>query len=208
MKETLLEFYRKYNDIILSVIFLLSALLILFQVAYPNILNIMSTHEEIKKEEGKLSTYESSYRVLNNLNEQEIDNDVSLATEALPSVKDPGSIYLAIVAATTKSGASLKGFNIKVGDILGKEPPVGSFPQKILVETQISDMDQEGFKAFVNALLTELPVSTISQATINQGDARVTLNFYYMPYDLKVINAEVITPLSAPEKKTLTDINN
>lgn len=206
MKNTILQFYKKYSEIILSVAFVLSALLIFMQVTYPNVMTILATHEEINQEQSKLATYESSYRVLNNLNEQQIDNDVALATEALPSVKDPGSIYLAVVAATTNAGASLKGFTIQVGDILGKEPPVGNFPQKILVETKISGMDQEGFKAFVNSLLTELPVSTISQAKINEGDASITLNFYYMPYDLNIINAEVISPLSAPEQKTLNDI--
>ncbi len=207
MEKKLIQFYKKYSEIILPVVLLLSAVLIFFQVTLPNFLSIQSTHEEVNSEQQKLDSYKSSYSVLNNLNEQKINEDVVLATQALPSEKDPGSIYLAVVAAATDAGAELKAFSIQVGDILGKETLAPGVPQRILVNVKLSGMDQVAFKSFANRLLTELPISTMSEVRISEDDADIDLNFYYMPYNLALINAEIITSLNAAEQKTLTDLN-
>lgn len=207
MEKKLIQFYKKYSEIILPVVLLLSALLIFFQVTLPNFQTIQSTHEEVSTQQQKLDSYKSSYSVLNNLNEQKINEDVVLATQALPSEKDPGSIYLAVVAAATHADAILKGFSIQVGDILGKEALSPGVPQRILVNVRMSGMDQVSFKTFANRLLTELPISTISEVRISDGEADIDLNFYYMPYNLALINAEIITSLNAAEQKTLTDLN-
>ncbi len=206
MEKGLIKFYRKYSEIILPVVLALSAVLIFFQVSYPNLITIFSLHEEISAEQETLDTYESSYNLLANLNEQKLNNEVSLATEALPSGKDPGSIYLAIVAAATGANATMKGFSIQVGDILGKEETDGK-PQVILVNAKLSGMSQDSFQTFTNTLLTELPISTISEARISEGEANIDLNFYYMPYNLSLINNEVITPLELSQQKILTDLN-
>lgn len=207
MEKKLIQFYKKYSEIILPVVLLLSAVLIFFQVTLPNFQTIQSTHEEVSTQQQKLDSYKSSYSVLNNLNEQKINEDVVLATQALPSEKDPGSIYLAVVAAATHADAVLKGFSIQVGDILGKEALSPGVPQRILVNVRMSGMDQVSFKTFANRLLTELPISTISEVRISDGEADIDLNFYYMPYNLALINAEIITSLNAAEQKTLTDLN-
>ncbi|MBP7832497.1 MAG: hypothetical protein KA035_01875 [Candidatus Levybacteria bacterium] len=207
MEKKLIQFYKKYSEIILPVVLLLSAVLIFFQVTLPNFLSIQSTHEEVNSEQQKLDSYKSSYSVLNNLNEQKINEDVVLATQALPSEKDPGSIYLAVVEAATDAGAELKAFSIQVGDILGKETLAPGVPQRILVNVKLSGMDQVAFKSFANRLLTELPISTMSEVRISEDDADIDLNFYYMPYNLALINAEIITSLNAAEQKTLTDLN-
>jgi len=206
MENKFKQFYKKYSEIILPVVLLLSALLILVQVSYPNFLTIQSLHEEVSAEQLKLESYKSSYTVLNNLNEGKINEDVSLATQALPSEKDPGSIYLAVIAAATSADAELNSFSVQVGDILGKEALNPGVPQRILVNVKLSGMDQVSFKTFANRLLTELPVSTISEVRISETEADIDLNFYYMPYNLAVINAEVISPLNAQEQKTLTDL--
>lgn len=207
MEKRLIQFYKKYSEIILPIVFVIAAGVIFFQVSYPNVYTIISLQQEVSAEQAKLDTYKSSYSVLNNLNEQRLDRDVLLATDALPSVKDPGSIYLAVVAATTDAGGSLNGFSVQVGDILGKEIVTSGVPQKILVNVTVSDMDQDGFKIFTNALIGELPISTISEAKISNGEGDIDLNFYYMPYNLEFINTEIIKPLTQSEQKILSEIN-
>lgn len=198
-------FYKKYKDIIIPFVFLIAAVFIILQITMPNMYAIMQLHADTADEQKKLNTYKNSYGVIDAVNEDILNDQVTLASKALPVSKSPGDIYLAVVSAATDANVSLKGFSVNVGSIV--QPGVlPSTLMEISVTASLSDVDVSSFEVFMNSLMRELPLSKIKQASVSGGAGSIVMDFYYKGYDLGFINSENIVPLTSQELNILEQV--
>lgn len=205
--DPILKFYKKHDQILLPILFLLGAILIVFEVTMPSFSELTTLRADMQSREQKLKTYKNSYELLNSLNEATLNEEVTKARQALPPDKDPGAIYLAIVASATKAQSQLKALSLRLGDIYKKGDQGGEkLPQVVLTGIKLEGMNAQQFEVFVASLTKEFPLSTIASANINNEQGDIDLWFYYLPYNLSFINTENITPLTAEEQATLRSI--
>lgn len=200
-------FYQKYKGILIPIVFLLASLFIALQIAYPNIETISQLHTQISDEEKKLQVIKNSYGVVNSVDENTLNDQVSIATKALPNSKSPSDIYLAVVSAATNANASLKSFSVNVGSLLSpKEGAEVNTPTNVSVKASFTGMNVNSFQVFMESLMKEAPISVIRNAEISKESGEISVDFFYKGYDLTYINSENIGNLTPAEKNTLKAI--
>lgn len=198
-------FYKKYKAIIFPIVFLITAVFIVLQITMPNAYAIMQLQSDTAEEQKKLNTFKNSYGVIDAINEGTLDDQVTLATKALPVSKNPGDIYLAVVSAATDANVSLKGFTVNIGSIVQPGAQTSGIMQ-IEVAASLSGVDVASFEAFSESLMKEVPLSKIRKAAISNEEGSITIDFYYKGYDLSFINSESIVPLTSQDLNILRQI--
>lgn len=206
---SLFGLFRKYKDILLPIVFLLASVFIFLQIALPNITTITSLREEVAVQQEKLNEFQNSYDTLTSLDETKLDQNITTATQALPATKNIDKIYLAITASAADSGVEVSGYSVQVGDVYqkGANRTGGATPQTVTVSVSVANVDAVTLEAFTKALLTQFPMSRISRVGVVSTEGDINIGFYFIPYNLALINTEIITPLSPAETQTLSAIS-
>lgn len=205
--DQLIKFYKQHDQILLPLVFLLSALFIIIQFIMPNFSELTVLREDMLAREQKLNVYQNSYELLNGLNEESLNTDVTQARQALPPDKDPAAIYLAVITSVTKAESQLKTFSMRLGEVYKKGYKGGEKqPLNVITGIKVDQMDAEQLNVFVETLSKEFPLSQVTKVTVANSSADIELWFYYLPYNLTQINTENITPLNTQQQNTLRSI--
>lgn len=206
--QELIFFYKKYQSIIIPCLFFLGAIFIFIQIIMPTLSAIGAQRQTLKTEEQKLSDYTNSVTVLNSLDDAQVSKNANIAISALPPSKDVQSIYLALTTSATKAGIILTGFSVSLGDVFGKT----SVPQNttgipfVVVTVKVEGANIDNIIEFSNELAKVSPLNKVTGANINSGSGDMDIVFYYKPYDLRLINQNVVKPLSESEQLMLNEL--
>lgn len=203
------NFFQKYKDILIPLILIVCAVFIIFQAVMPSLGSITELNRELRSEEKKLIDYKNSENVLASLNEQELLSRFETATSALPNTKDIQAIFLALNSAASESDLVLSGFSVQAGEVFeknAKNKNIQGTPA-VTVSIELSGVNENSILLFIKNLGGNFPLSKVTKMDLVNGAAELDIEFFYKPYDLNRINANVVLPLTEDEKKTLDNLS-
>ena len=157
MKQEFFQIYIKYKNQILPITFILLSLFIAFRVILPQFSSISETYTTIESKKQELLTLNSSIKVLENTSDGEISQDLTIATDALPTSKDVTKIFGAMTSAARASNTELNEFSLKVGGVFGKAVGQGDVAStigvpQVSVVARVSSSHASGLIQFAQEL--------------------------------------------------------
>lgn len=210
--QDLKTFYKKYSSILIPGVFVLCAFFLFLQVVLPALSALNSARANLSSEQKKLSSYNESIAMLQRTEESQLSYDVGVVTAALPPSKDVQATYLALTESAAASGVTLSGFSVVVGDIYGKSdaksPTSATSEPTPFMSTNItlSGVNIQSLTQFMSQLQKSAPLSRVTGFSITDGQGTMGINFYYKPYDLSVINSNVVSQLTANQQQLLKSL--
>lgn len=195
--------YHNNRNYILPIVVILVSLFLFIKFIIPQMVALSETQELIKTENEKLEILRNNLNLLSNANEQTLDSQLAVTTEALPTNKDFAGILNAVSLAANRTGVFLGDFEFQVGDVSKDNPQIPLSPSLELVLTV-----RGGVKPtlnFINELYRSVPVSEVLTLEINDTVALLTTSFYYKTYPKTGFSYNV--PLKPLSKRSLDTIN-
>lgn len=176
-------------------------------VILPQIDNIGLQREMNSKKQVKVEELRNSLNVLQSVSAEQVEQDLKLASSALPANKDVISVYTSIASLANFSNVQLRGFTIKVGDLYVKDESAKAedvdissatgFPTMDVIVT-LSAADQKNLVVFTEELYKNFPIARINTVSAQENESMVEISFYYRPYDLsKIEGSDKLTPYSS-----------
>ncbi len=202
-------FYNRHKSLVLASLFLLGSFFILLQVTIPQIGAVIEAQSVLQAEQDKLLSYKTSVATIGQIPESQVESDFVTTTNALPSTKSVQSMYLALTASASNAQVSINGFTVKVGGVFKKGVPesvAATGVPYVTVNLSLAGLDRNGVQAFAKELLNEAPLSKIVKIRMNQGLADVDVVFYYKPFDLNLLQSDIVVPFTASESKLIQEL--
>lgn len=211
MEKMFAPYYSKYKQYILPLILFCVSFFIIFKVFLPELSSISEEKRVIEAKKMEIETLQKTYETLSGQDDTEIDDDLKIATSALPASKDPSAIFQAMVSAAAKSNVELKQFSFKVGSIYGKQAQSFSSDKTgipfLTVLIRISSTDAQNFIRFASEIQKSVPIAEVKNINMQGSSGTLEVNFYYKPYDLTVLTKQnKIIPLTPAEEKILEQL--
>lgn len=212
MKQEFFQIYIKYKNQILPITFILLSLFIAFRVILPQFSSISETYTAIESKKQELLTLNSSIKVLENTSDDQISQDLTIATDALPTSKDVTKIFGAMTSAARASNTELNEFSLKVGGVFGKAVGQGDVAStigvpQVSVVARVSSSDAPGLIQFAQELDKTLPLSEIKRIDTVSNLGTFEISFYYKPIDLNLVSKkDKVTPLTQADRNLLNQL--
>lgn len=199
------EFYLKNKEIVISVVGLFVSLILFFMFVIPLGKEVIESKNQRDQALKDLSVMEDNYNYISGLNDGIITDYAQTLTKALPVEKDFGGILSVISSASIKSGAAVGNFEFQVGDIEKAPTGVSGNPSMQLLITVESDL--RGAASFADALSESLPLSEVTSIDFNNGNALVSVLFYYKPINRAAISsAAPLRRLTARDEELIAEL--
>lgn len=208
--EKVQSFYKKNTQLVYAVVCLLASFFIVSQIILPTLSSARGARQDLSLEQTKLDNYNASLIILKKVDDSTLSRQADIAVQAVPPSKDIQAIYLALTTSAAAGNVSVRGFTVKIGDIFQKgsqEKLSTTGVPFVLVNLQVSGADPASLYAFSRALSGQFPLSTIINASTNIGEGNMDIAFYYKPYDLSVINRDVVVPVSLLDQNILNGLS-
>lgn len=199
-------FYKKNTLAVYAGLFLVFAVFIFLQIVLPVLSVAGDLVSQVSTQQKKLDDYKKSEAVLKKLDTAVLSHQKNITTRALPSSKDIQAIYLALTQSAASANVSVRGFTVKIGDIFkkGRQEKISTTGVPFVVVTLlVSQTDPASLYDFSQKLSKQVPLSAIVKANVKSGEGEIDIAFYYKPFDLSLINRNVIVPLSVEDQKVL-----
>lgn len=193
--------YEKYKFYLLPIIITLTSIFLFLRITLPFLGEYQSLQGLKVEEEKKLQTLRSNYEILSNIDDGNLDSQLAVATDALPSGKDFASVLNAVSTSAGKSGVILGDYEFQVGNISEDTPSV-KFPSLELVLTVNGGVSQS--LAFVEELYKSVPLAEVLNMEINNNRSLITVIFYYKSLPG---TPSVTAPIANLSEKNLSTIN-
>jgi hypothetical protein len=193
--------YEKNKKYLLPLLVILASIVLFLQVTMPLFSEYSSSQELKVLEEQKLSTLRNNYNILQSADEQSLDDQLELATDALPPGKDFASILNAVTIAARNAGIILGDYEFQVGD-LSKDAQAAKYPSLELALTVSGSVTT--IINFMEQVYTSLPLAEIINVEMNNNRAVMTVVFYYKALPG---TPAVTSPIQSLTPKNLTTLN-
>lgn len=212
MKQEFFQIYTKYKNQILPITFIILSLFVAFRVILPQFSSISQTNTEIENKKQELEILNNSIKVLETASDDEVSQDLTLSTDALPTSKDVTKIFGAMTAAARASNTELNEFSLKVGGVFGKAvsqvdvaPTIG-VPQ-VSVVARVSSSNASNLIQFAQELDKTLPLSEVKRIDTVSNLGTFEISFYYKPIDLNLVSKkDKVVPLTQADRNLLNQL--
>lgn len=210
-------FGRKFTATeLLAVSLVIISLVIVFVIIIPQLGNIGIQRERNSAKQAEVSALSNTLTTLQSANPQQIDEDMQLVHNALPTSKDVIAVFSTLSSLATSSNVQLRGFTIQVGELYNRDSvtsptqrdvsSVTGFPTMDVVIT-VSTSDEDNLVTFSNQLYESLPIARINTVSNRDNLSTIDISFYYRPYDLNQIeNSNEVIPYLSEYGTTLQQI--
>jgi len=187
-------------------------LLLIFTFVIPEISQWFSIQTEVATAQQRISVLQNNINFMNNLNKGTVDNQLQVASQALPPQKDFGLILQSISSAALTSGVALGDYTFPVGNITStKITPVSGAANQTpgLPVTVIITGSFEKVKRFIAAIENNSPVAQVTSIDGSGKTISLTIEFYEKPFPtLSVTGDTPLTPLSPKQSALLEQLAN
>lgn len=208
------EIYRKRKHQLLPIIFGFAAFFVIVRIIMPQWEDISTVRLLLTDKETAVQAKEETIRVLNSIATEKVEADYLTATTALPIQKDVILIFTELNDAAARSGVSLGGFNVKVGDIYStekKEEPRGKAIEGVPYINILVNVngENENVRKFADELYKSIPLVEITSIDVAKNDARYDVNFFYKPIALRPQNEQTtaLKALNPQEEQQLRELD-
>lgn len=185
--------FNQNKPYVLPVVIVIISIIIFFQFVIPQFGTFLAISKEAKEVSLKLETAKENLQILTNINEETLDSQVKILSQALPLNKDFAGMLNAIYSAAQKTGVRLGSFSLKIGD-LAKPENSDDFPL-VNVSLPISS-GVNAVNSFVDVITRSVPLSKIYFVRISNLSSMVSLSFYYKPLGNSSYNQDDVSPVS------------
>lgn len=186
--------FNKNKSYILPIAIILVSIILFFQFVIPQFGALLSARKEARETLSKLQALKENLNVLTNINEETLDSQLKILSQALPLNKDFIGILNSIHYASQKTGANLGNFSFQVGDLFKSEESPG-FPMikvPIFINSDVATVNN-----FVKTISETVPLSEVSLIKIGDVSSTVDLYFYYKPMRASNYSQDaLISPIS------------
>lgn len=177
----------------------------------PELNNWFSIRNEVIATRQRIAVLQQNINFINTLNKNTLNQQLQVATGALPSEKDFGTILDAISYASVNSGVSLSDYSFQVGNIASSSGQVNVVGYNGLSSIQVTIVVNGGIdqiKHFIQSLENTLPLSEVTMIDGSGGNISLTIQFYQKPFPASNFSTETpLTPLSAGEVSLLQTLS-
>lgn len=171
----------------------------------PNILAFPSKKHARDTEVAKLNEIKAARDILNSINQEQLDSEVQIVSNALPSEKNFELILGAINEAATRSNALISGYRF-ADNASSISTPGQKFPSLLFDIDIAGNIDQAA--DFANELYKTYPVSSIKSISYSNGISVLSVEFYYKPFvSLSEEQGGVVRRKNSKELSTMSEIS-
>lgn len=215
-KKGMRYWYYKYRDseyfslgIMFSVV--LACIFLIFQVIVPQVNSWFSIRDETIATSQRIAILQENINYMNNLDKGLLQSQLNTATNALPTVKDFGSILDIVADASVASGVSLNDYSFQVGDVASSSGGLDiDTKRKGLTSIKITVVAAgtiEKVKRFIQTLEKSLPVSEVVDIDGSGETLSISIQFYQKSVpDIKLEEDKPLTSLSAEQSNLLQQL--
>lgn len=210
--------YIRYKDspyfsaTVYASILLVSIFLIYF-VLVPQVTNFFSIREEISRTRERIAVMNDNIAFLMSLNDQELNQDVSLVTTALPPERDVSLLLSAINDAARQSGVLLDDFSFQAGRISsrGSAPGATEGDERAKITFNVQGSLTE-ITTLVTQLQQKIPLLAIAEVDATFGSnnsTEITVTYYTKALPLVQEDASLpLKPLTNQNKALLDQLQS
>lgn len=207
--EVIKIIYLKYKEYLWPLCLFIISWFVFLQFAIPQIQSFLATKDEVAASEQTLATITQNYNTLISLNNNDLKQNTTIATQALPITKDFAGVLTGISNAAGLSGVVVSDYSFAVGDINGLKLVKD---QTIKVTLNLQG-NTEQIKKFLTSLQNLTPLSEVTEVNIlGDTSAQITANFYYSTLPkITFIDTNPLPQLAASQKQLLkqfSEVNN
>lgn len=199
--------YRKYKSYVIPVIAILVCWYVFFQFVVPQIQSFLAVKSTVDTNEQILAVMTQNYNTIASLDSTKLDQQLTIANDALPAEKDFAGILNAISNAAGISGAIVNDYSFELGDLTNTPTGLASNQTVQLALTLKGTIEQA--KKFLKALDKQLPISQVTSINIVSSSAiSVGANFFFSTASTPLFNATQPLPvITSGEKKLLQTLS-
>ena len=202
-KEALKGFYQKNRIIIFPILVGISSLVLIFLVLIPQISKLISNNSSLTEVQKQSKFLEVKAQDLQDLDEIQLQKDLNLSLNALPSSKDYLEVIALIQSLLPQTDFSLQSL------LFGQADSASSSKSYFTVKLELT-----GPKSSVNQLLTSIEstyrpmrVASIETSTPKQDspltNTVILLNVYYSPLPTTLGSTQQPLPKLSDKDKEL-----
>lgn len=208
--------YRKHKKQLLPLIFGFVSVFVFFRIIMPQWSDIRDVQQLLTTKSDTVNAKDATVTLLNSLPQEEVDNNYTLVTTALPLQKDVVLIFSELNDAANKADVKLGGFTVKVGGIYSTSKNIAQSTDKSIngipylrILINISGKN-DNLRKFADVLYRSIPIVEIKNVDITKNDARYDVNFYFKPIALKAPSADstTLTNLTSLEASQLKELKS
>lgn len=182
-------------------------LMLLIYWIIPELNNWFSIRNEVIATRARIAILEQNINFINNLDKNTLNQQLQVATQALPPEKDFGAILDAISHAAASSGVSLSNYTFQIGNIasssaqISTASPNGLSPVPVTM-TVSGSSDQ--IRKFIQSAQSSFPLAEVTMINGSNDNISITILFYQKPFPASNFSAETqLTPVSAKDVSLL-----
>lgn len=206
-------YYRKYKTIILPTAILFLSLFVVVRIAIPQIENISQTNQAINQQQVEIENLRKTLETLKDLNDSNLDADLSSAVAALPTSKNIIAIFSSLSDVSSKTNTTIKTFSLKVGDLYSKKKNTVSTGSNsspfLVVAVNVSAPTSDDLIRFSSEIQESLPIAEVKNISTNGSEGNFEINFFYKPTNLSAVSlTHNIAPLTPKEEELIKKLSS
>ena len=202
--------YFRYKDspyFLLGIISLIviSSFILFLQLVVPQIQSWFSIRNEILRTSNRIEIINRNIAHMKAQNQTVLDNQVEMATNALPIEKDFGTVISALSDSALNAGVSMEDFSFQVGKVASVEGQLNSFGQKELSIVKVIVVltgSINNIRIFLSQVQNKLPLSEVTEVHGDIISTIATIQFYQKKFPEIVFKDDV--PIRSFSSKQLS----
>lgn len=189
-------FYLRHKEYIVPFFVIVVSMAILAIVIPFQIKSILLNRENSKEMRKKITILRENIGILSQINNSTLDNNLSVASEALPSENDFETVFQAISNAAASSGVSVDDYGLDGEGTLSQLP----------LNLSIRGDGLNGATQFVSNLQKRFPLSEVNSLNLSKDGGTISVVFFFKEFPkvtgntsfaLKKLSKEQISTLNS-----------
>lgn len=214
MEDLAKVYITKYREQLVPITLLVVSTLVILRVIMAQLSTVSSVRSQIEEKKNSISDFRASLTTLQSLRQEDLANDLGIASRALPNAKEILDIFSSLTSTAYRANVLLTSFSLKVGGVYSKNKPVlenraSSGIPALNITLQIQAPTKDNILRFSKELYKTLPLAEVKKLSAGDGNGSFEILSYYKPNDLaQIARQQTISPLNALEQATLNEINS
>lgn len=204
-KENIQEMIEENKDLLVPLCILFIAVVLFVVFILPGILSFPSKKGDRDTEVARLNQIKEAKRVLENVNDEQLTEEVEIVTRTLPSDKNFEIILSAISQAAVDSGSQIANyiFSDSGNPNTSEQNTYSGLTFDIGI---LGGIEQAA--SFVDKLYESYPVSEVKEISYTNGVSKIIISFYFKPFtSVNAQDAALARGKTAEELNTFQEIS-
>lgn len=202
-KEMLLHYKKFYVS--LGIIF--CSVILLFWVILPQIQQYSDQRAQIQETKARIAILQKNIVTIEGINNEDQASSLETTLRALPQDKDYAGVLYAVRSASAKAGVGVDDFAFSVGELSAKNIITQTIPTLSLSLHLIGSPAE--ISRFLTELAKTLPLSNVTEITLDAQSANIVVQFYYKPIpQLRVNYTQPVAVLSQVNNDLLKNLSS